>query len=119
MLNAIISTISVIIQINYSIEYYQPIDSSEEFKLMLAIKNNDFDSIENILSNNLVSLNDFYEGKTFVIWAAIYDKPEVINILVNFGADVSIKCEFGYTIEEHCIANKSTKALAEIIVLTS
>ena len=92
MLNAIISTISVIIQINYSIEYYQPIDSSEEIKLMLAIKNNDFDSIENILSNNLVSLNDYYEGKTFVIWAAIYDKPEVINMLVNFGADVSIKC---------------------------
>ena len=86
---------------------------------MLAIKNNEFDSIENILSKNSVSINEYYEGKTFVIWAAIYDKPEVINMLVNFGADVSKKCEFGYTIEEHCIANKSTKALAEIIVLTS
>lgn len=119
MLNAIISTISVIIQINYSIEYYQPMDSSEEIKLMLAIKNSDFDSIENILTNNLVSINDYYEGKTFVIWAAIYDKPEVINMLVNFGADVRKKCDLGYTVEEHCLANKSTRALAEIIVLTS
>ena len=119
MLKAIILTISVIAQINYSIEYYQSMDSSEEIKLMLAIKNNDFDSIENILSNNLVSINDYYEGKTFVIWAAIYDKPEVINMLVYFGADVSKKCEIGYTIEEHCLANKSIKSLAEIIVLTS
>ena len=119
MLKAVISSIFVIIQINYSFGNYKPANSSEEFKLMLAIKNNDFGTIENLLSNKLVSLNGHQEGKTFVIWAAIYDKPEVINMLVSFGADLSKKCNLGYTIEEHCMANKSIKALAEIIVLTS
>ena len=93
------------------------LEQSAEQKLIMAIKENDFHTIKNMITNNLIEINEYYEGKTFVIWAGIYDKPEIVRMLVDFGADLSKRCDLGYTIEEHCRANESIKALSEIIVL--
>ena len=93
------------------------LEQSAEQKLIMAIKENDFHTVENIITNNLIEINDHYEGKTFVIWAGIYNKPEIVRMLVDFGADLSKRCDLGYTIEEHCWTNESMKALSEIIVL--
>lgn len=90
-----------------------------EQKLLMAIKENDFHTIENIITNNLIDINEHYEGKTFVIWAGIYNKPEIIRMLVEFGADLTKRCDLGYTIEDHCWANNSIKSLSEIIVLNT
>ena len=90
---------------------------SYEHKLLLAIKQDDFPTIENIISNNLIKINEHYEGKTFVIWAAINNKPEIVRLLVNYGADISKRCDLGFTIEDHCLANNSIEALSEIVVL--
>ena len=93
------------------------LEQSAGQKLIMAIKENDFHTVENIITNNLIEINEHYEGKTFVIWAGIYNKPEIVQMLVDFGADLSKRCDLGYTIEEHCWANESMKALSEIIVL--
>ena len=93
------------------------LEQSAEQKLIMAIKENDFHTIKNIISNNLIEINEYYEGKTFVIWAGIYNKPEIVRMLVDFGADLSKRCDLGYTIKEHCRANESIKALSEIIIL--
>lgn len=98
-------------QILFNLQY------SPKQKLLMAIKQGDFQSIEYIITNNLIEINEYYEGKTFVIWAGIYDKPEIVRMFVDFGADLSKRCILGYTIEEHCLANKSVKALAEVIVI--
>lgn len=92
------------------------LEQSAEQKLIMAIKENDFHTVEKIITNNLIEINEHYEGKTFVIWAGIYNKPEILRMLVDFGADLSKRCDLGYTIEEHCCANESMKALSEIIV---
>ena len=93
------------------------LEQSAEQKLIMAIQENDFHTVENIIKNNLIEINEHYEGKTFVIWAGIYNKPEIVRMLVDFGADLSKRCDLGYTIDEHCWANESMKALSEIIVL--
>ena len=93
------------------------LEQSAEQKLIMAIKENDFHTIKNIISNNLIEINEYYEGKTFVIWAGIHNKPEIIRLLVNYGSDISKRCDLGFTIEEHCIANNSIEALSEIVVL--
>ena len=93
------------------------LEQSAEQKLIMAIQENDFHTVENIITNNLIEINEHYEGKTFVIWAGIYNKPEIVRMLVDFGADLSKRCDLGYTIDDHCWANESTKALSEIIVL--
>ena len=93
------------------------LEQSTEQKLIIAIKENDFHTIENIIKNNLIEIDEHYEGKTFVIWAGIYNKPEIVRMLVEFGADLSKRCDLGYTIEDHCRANNSIKSLSEIIVL--
>ena len=54
--------------------------------------------------------------KTFVIWVGIYNKPEIVRMLIDFGADLLNRCDLCYTIDDHCWANESTKALSEIIV---
>ena len=75
------------------------LEQSAGQKLIMAIKENDFHTVENIIKNNLIEINEHYEGKTFVIWAGIYNKPEIVRMLVDFGADLSKRCDLGYTIE--------------------
>ena len=65
------------------------LEQSTEQKFIMAIKENDFHTIKNIITNNLIEINEYYEGKTFVIWAGIYNKPEIVRMLVDFGADLT------------------------------
>lgn len=94
-----------------------PQKQSIEFELLSAIEQNNFKVVEEIIANERLNINDFYKGKTFAIWASIHDKPEMLKILFEAGADLNKRCSFGYTIEEHCERNKSIRALAEIIVI--
>ena len=56
------------------------LEQSAEQKLIIAIIENDFYTIENMITNNLIEINEYHEGKTFVIWAGIYNKPEIVRM---------------------------------------
>ena len=55
-------------------------------------------------------------GKTPAIFAARYNKPEIMRILIANGADLSIKCDKGFTVEKYAELSNATdvlKVLAE------
>lgn len=52
-----------------------------------------------------------------MIYACIFNKPEVVGFLYNNGANLGIRCEDGYLPEDHANANNAIHALSEIIII--
>jgi ankyrin repeat protein len=52
-----------------------------------------------------------------LIHACIYDKPEMVLLLLNKGASLNLPCDNGFTPEEHARINNSIYALAQIIIV--
>ena len=91
--------------------------SSLENKLLNALQNQDYVFIEKTIDSNLVDVNIKIKGKTLLIYACIYDKPEMVLLLLNKGALLNMPCDFGFTPEEHAVLNNSIYALAQIIIV--
>ena|SRR5690606_9437442 len=53
-------------------------------------------------------------GKTPIIFAARYNKPEILSLLLENGADLSIRCDNGYTPKKHAELSNAKEALAVI-----
>jgi hypothetical protein len=53
-------------------------------------------------------------GKTPAIFAARYNKPEILKLLIENGADLSIKCDKGYTAEKYAELSHAEEALKVI-----
>ncbi|WP_150451346.1 ankyrin repeat domain-containing protein [Arenibacter lacus] len=53
-------------------------------------------------------------GKTPVIFAARYNKAEIVKLLLDNGADPSIRCESGYNAKKHAELSNAKEALAVI-----
>lgn len=82
-----------------------------------AIKNENYTQVEKLLEEGTVSVNQHFNGKPFIIYACIHNKPEMVRLLFSNGADLGIKCEDGFWPEDHAIANKSFHALSELIII--
>ena len=91
--------------------------SSEE-KALMAIQNDDYNYIEFVINQGLLSPKTFVNGKPLIIHAAILDKPEMILLLASYGAMIIDPiCEEGKNIMEHAQENNSILAQAQIIVI--
>jgi len=53
-------------------------------------------------------------GKTPAIFAARYNKVEILELLIANGADLRIKCDKGYTVKKHAELSNATEALEVI-----
>ena len=88
-------------------------------QVISAIASDDYLFIENALSQKSIHPNQLFEGKTMLIHAVILDKPEMINLLVRKGAQLSYPCNEGLTPMEYAEKFESIYAQAEIIVITA
>ena len=82
-----------------------------------AIFNEDYSRIETLIQNNTLDLNDYYEGKTLLIYASIKNKSEMVRLLCHHGADPTKRCIEGYSPKQHAIANNAYQAAAEIVLI--
>ncbi|MGB1979559.1 MAG: ankyrin repeat domain-containing protein [Flavobacteriales bacterium] len=96
-----------------NVEYHSLYDNP----LVTAIQNEDYNYVEKIIKNNQYLIDKRINGKTLIIHAATMNKPEMIRLLYDLGADINLRCEEGYSPEEHANFKKSFNALAEIIVI--
>jgi len=80
-----------------------------------AIMEGDVETVQRMIELG-ENVNKKSLGKTPAIFAARYNKPEIMKILIANGADLSIKCDNGYTVEKYAeLSNASDvlKVLAE------
>ena len=94
--------------------------SSIEEKALIAIKTENYAYMEQILESGTISPRMVVNGKPLIIYAAIYDKAEMILLLANYGAMlVDPICEEGKDIMEYAKEFNAIHAQAQIIIIKS
>jgi len=85
---------------------------------LIAIENEDYDYIENVLSSGAISPRAVVNGKPLIIHAAIQDKAEMILLLASYGAMINNPiCDKGKDIMEYAKENNAIHAQAQIIII--
>lgn len=82
-----------------------------------AIKKENYKQLQSLLEEGKVNVNHHYKGKTFVIYACIFNKPEMVRFLYDHGADIGIRCKDGHLPKDHAMANNAIHALSELIII--
>ncbi len=89
-----------------------------QIKVLQAIENEDYNYVEYVIKNKLISPHSRINGKPLIIHAAIYDKAEMILLLANYGALlIEPFCDEGKDIMDYAIENKSIHAQAQLIII--
>ena len=99
--------------------FYPEISSPDELseRVLEAIRNDDYKFVELAFVSGRMDVNDYYNGKTYLIYASIYNKPEMVRLLFTLGADILKRCDQGYLPIEHAKHHQAIYARAELIVL--
>ncbi len=78
-----------------------------------AIVQGDIETVKRLIDLG-EDVNQKSLGKTPAIFAARYNKAEILSILLENGADLSIKCDNGYTAKKYAELSNADEALAVI-----
>lgn|SRR5690554_3759708 len=78
-----------------------------------AIVQGDVETVKRLIALG-EDVNQKSLGKTPAIFAARYNKAEILSILLENGADLSIRCDNGYTPKKHAELSNANEALAVI-----
>jgi ankyrin repeat protein len=78
-----------------------------------AIVQGDYDTVKKMIELG-EDINQKSLGKTPAIYAARYNKVEILKLLIANGADLNRKCDKGLTIQEHAEHSNAKEALAVI-----
>ncbi|WBU90012.1 ankyrin repeat domain-containing protein [Cellulophaga omnivescoria] len=96
------------IQPNYRVEEVK-IEVVSPF--CLAILKGDVETVRKLIEFG-VDVNEKSNGMTPAIFAARYNKVEILEILVANGADLRIKCDKGRTIMKHAELSNAKETIA-------
>src|SRR5690554_787811 len=94
------------------------VDPSKINSFCKAIVQGDIGTVKRLIALG-EDVNQKSLGKTPVIFAARYNKPEILSLLLENGADLSIKCDKGFTPQKHAELSNAKEALAVINVYRS
>lgn len=76
-----------------------------------AIMKGDIDTVKSLIDLG-EDVNAKSLGMTPAIFAARYNKAEILEVLIQKGADLSIKCSKGWTIEKYAKLSNAKDVLA-------
>lgn len=78
-----------------------------------AIMKGDFETVKNLISLG-EDVNRKSLGMTPAMFAARYNKAEILDLLIKNGANLKVKSEKGYTAKKYAELSNATDALAVI-----
>ncbi|MEG3657849.1 ankyrin repeat domain-containing protein [Arenibacter palladensis] len=78
-----------------------------------AIVEGDLETVKRLIELG-EDVNQKSLGKTPAIFAARYNKVEILEVLIANGADLKIKCDNGYSAKKHAELSNATEALEVI-----
>ena len=101
-------------------ERIQPVDliatSLDKFEInpfCKAIVQGDLDTVKKFIALG-EDVNRKSLGKTPAIFAARYNRAEILKVLILNGANLSIKCERGYSVKKYAEMSNASEALQVI-----
>ena len=84
-----------------------------------GIIKNDYKVVSDLLSKRLINSRSVVDGKPLLIHAVINDKPDMVNLLIRYGAQPYADfCDEGYNAHEWAVKSQSYYARAELIVVS-
>jgi ankyrin repeat protein len=84
-----------------------------------GIIKNDYKVVSDLLSKRLINSRTVVDGKPLLIHAVINDKPDMVNLLIRYGAQPYADfCNEGYNAHEWAVKSQSYYARAELIVVS-
>ena len=84
-----------------------------------GIIKNDYKVVSDLLSKRLINSRSVVDGKPLLIHAVINDKPDMVNLLIRYGAQPYAGfCDEGYNAHEWAVKSQSYYARAELIVVS-
>ncbi|WP_026811731.1 ankyrin repeat domain-containing protein [Arenibacter latericius] len=103
----------------------KPMDKHENFSVLLLETPRELSSFcKAIVEGDVATVKRFIDlgedvnkkslGKTPAIFAARYNKAEILSLLIKNGADLTVRCDNGYTAKRHAEFSNATDALAVI-----
>jgi len=93
-------------------------NSSVEELMLKSIKSNNFDNVQKLLFERKISSRKIVDGKPLLVHAVINDNPNIVNLLIRFGAQPFIDvCSEGLNAMEWSVKSNSYYARAELIVI--
>jgi len=93
-----------------NIETYEIVDVSSFCK---AIMQGDFDTVKRLIDLG-EDVNKKSLGMTPAIFAARYNKAEILQLLIDNGADLRIRSNKGYSVKKYAELSKATDAFSVI-----
>lgn len=78
-----------------------------------AIIQGDYDTVKRMIELG-EDVNKKSLGMSPAIFAARYNKAEILELLIENGADLKVKCDKGYTAKKHAELSGADEALAVI-----
>lgn len=78
-----------------------------------AIMEGDFDTVKRMIELG-ENVNQKSLGMTPAIFAARYNKAEILELLISNGADLKIKSDKGFTVKKYAELSNASEALAVI-----
>lgn len=85
-------------------------DPKEISSFCKAIVKGDLDTVKKLIALG-EDVNQRSLGKTPAIFAARYNRAEILKVLILNGADLSIKCNRGYSVKKYAELSKAYDAL--------
>lgn len=84
-----------------------------------GIIKNDYKVVSDLLSKRLINSRSVVDGKPLLIHAVINDKPDMVNLLIRYGAQPYADfCNEDYNAHEWAVKSQSYYARAELIVVS-
>lgn len=78
--------------------------------LCKSILNGDIATVKKLIDLGM-DVNEKSNGLTPAMYAARYNKPEILNLLINRGANLDVKCSKGYTAIKYAKISKASEAI--------
>ncbi len=78
-----------------------------------AIMQGDYDTVKRMIELG-EDVNQKSLGMSPAIFAARYNKADILELLIANGADLRVKCDKGFTAKKHAELSNATDALAVI-----
>ena len=87
--------------------------------IIKEIINNNYKVVNDLLSKRLINSRSVVDGKPLLIHAVINDRPDMVNLLIRFGAQpYADYCDEGFNAHEWAVKSESDYARAELIVVS-
>lgn len=111
----VLSVVSAKTEVNnqYDLATLTVKDSKEINSFCKAIVKGDLDAVKKLISLG-EDVNQKSLGKTPAIFAARYNRVEILKVLILNGANLSIKCDRGYSVKKYAKLSNAQDALEVI-----